>query len=132
MDVIVIDSSAMVEVLIGEIDTTRRLGDRTLAAPHLIDAEVGHVLRRKALITGELPAETAAQALDVFTATEIVRYDHLDLMGRAWELRHNLSVYDALYVALAEMLEAPLVTIDTRLAGAPGVEAVVEVLPMGA
>jgi predicted nucleic acid-binding protein len=129
---IVIDSSVMVEVLVGEIDTTRRLVNTPLAAPQLLDAEVGHALRRKALVTKELSAEVAARALDDFAATAVIRYDHADLMARAWELRHNLSFYDGLYVALAEMLEAPLVTIDVRLAGAPGVEALVEVLPMGA
>lgn len=131
-EMIVIDSSAMVEVLVGEIDTTRRLVDTTFAAPQLLDAEVGHALRRKVLVTKELALDVAAQALDDFAETNVVRYDHLDLIGRAWELRHNMSFYDGLYVALAELLEAPLVTIDIRLAGVPGVEAVVEVLPMGA
>jgi predicted nucleic acid-binding protein len=130
-EMLVIDSSAMVEVLVGEIDTTRRLADATLAAPELLDAEVGHTLRRKVLVTQELTPDVAVQALDDFAATNVMRYDHLDLMARAWELRHNLSFYDALYVALAELLEAPLVTIDARLAGAPGAGAVVEVLPMG-
>jgi predicted nucleic acid-binding protein len=131
-EVIVIDASAMVEVLVGEIDTTRRLVDVTLAAPELLDAEVGQTLRRKVLVTKELDAELAAQALDDLAATTLLRYDHADLVARAWELRHNLSFYDALYVALAELLEAPLVTVDARLAGAPGMEVAVEVLPMGA
>jgi predicted nucleic acid-binding protein len=129
---VVIDASAMVEVLVGGIDTTSRLVDAALAAPQLLDAEVGHTLRRKAVVTRELTADTAAQALLDFGATEILRCDHAMLVARAWDLRHNLSFYDGLYVALAEMLEVPLVTIDVRLAGAPGVDVPVEILPLGA
>jgi predicted nucleic acid-binding protein len=129
--VVVIDSSVIVEVLVGQVDFWR-LVDESLAAPQLIDAEVGHALRRKVLVTKELAPEIAVRALEDLTASEIHRYDHMALLSRAWQLRENVSFYDALYVALAEMLDVPLVTLDTRLAGAPGVEAVVEVLPMGA
>jgi predicted nucleic acid-binding protein len=129
--VIVIDSSVLVQVLVGKIDFSR-LADEALAAPHLLDAEFGHTLRRKVVVTKEISPEAASEALEDFTATEIHRYDHLELLGRAWQHRQNLSFYDALYVALAEMLDVPLVTLDAHIAGAPGVEAVVEILPMGA
>jgi predicted nucleic acid-binding protein len=130
--VIVVDSSVMIGVLGGKADTTRLLVDEALVAPQVLDAEVGHALRRKTMVTKELSLNTAVKALEVFTATEIRRYDHLDLMGRAWQLRENLSFYDALYVALAEMLEAPLVTVDARIAKAPGIPAIVQILPLGA
>lgn len=121
----------MIEVLVGKVDTSRLL-DETLAAPQLLDAEIGHVLRRKVLVTKELSPEVAVQALEDFTAVDVRRYEHVALMGRAWQLRDTVSFYDALYVALAEMLDVPLVTLDARLAGAPGVTALVEVLPLAA
>jgi predicted nucleic acid-binding protein len=130
--VIVIDSSAMVEVLLAEANIERLVADPAWAAPQLIDAEIGHVLRRKVLVTKEITPKVAVQAIEDYTALGITRYDHLELLGRAWQLHQNLSFYDALYVALAEMLDVPLVTVDSRIAGAPGVEAVVEILPMGA
>jgi predicted nucleic acid-binding protein len=130
--VIVVDSAAMVEALLGKVDITRLTADPAWAAPQLLDAEVGHALRRKALVTKELSPQDAVQALEEYTAFELTRYDHVELMGRAWQHCHNLSFYDALYVALAEMLDIPLVTVDARIAGAPGVRAIVEVLPIGA
>jgi predicted nucleic acid-binding protein len=129
--VIVIDSSTIIQLLVGRVDI-RRLMDETLVAPHLIDAEIGHGLRRMVLITKELSVGDAVQAIEEYTAFDLRRYGHLELMGRALQLRDNLSFYDALYVSLAEMLDVPLVTLDARIAGAPGVEAIVEVLPMGA
>lgn len=128
---IVVDSSTIIQLLVGKVDI-RRLIDETLVAPHLIDAEVGHGLRRMVLVTKELSPGDAVQAIEEYTAFDVRRYDHLELMRRALQLRDNLSFYDALYVSLAEMLDVPLVTLDARIAGAPGVEAIVEVLPMGA
>ena len=74
-------------------------------------------------------ADSAGRALSDLAALEVERFSHVRLLTRVWELRDNLTVYDALYVALAETLEAPLVTLDARMALARGTTAVIEVLP---
>jgi predicted nucleic acid-binding protein len=98
-----------------------------LWAPHLIDAEVGHSLRRRAAAHG-LPDDHAAAALRELVALRLRRVVHTGLVERAWSLRHNLSFYDGLYVALAEQLGVPLLTLDVRLAKAVPAVARVEVL----
>jgi predicted nucleic acid-binding protein len=128
----VVDASALVGYLAGgehaDVVRARLLGHvESLWAPHLIDAEVGHVLRR-AVRVGELQATTARAALEDLADLPMRRAAHVGLLGRAWALRRNVSFYDALYVALAEVLDLPLVTLDGRLAGAPGVRAEIEVL----
>jgi predicted nucleic acid-binding protein len=128
--VIVVDASALIDALVGEGRATGRLAGEELAAPHLLDAEVGNVIRRKA-IAGELDPALGEQALADLAGLEILRYGHVRLLRRAWQLRDVLTVYDALYVALAETLEAPLVTLDARLAATPGTGAVVEVVAPG-
>ena len=124
---IVADASVLVEALVRRGPANDRLGSDDLAAPHLIDAEAGHALRRHVLI-GQIDADAGRQALAELGQIEIERYGHVGLAARAWELRNNLSYYDALYIALAESLDAPLVTLDARLAGARGVRSRVEVL----
>lgn len=99
----------------------------SLWAPHLIDAEVGHSLRRR-VAAGDLEADAATAALRDFTHMPLRRIDHLHLLDRAWSLRHNLSFYDGLYVALAEGLDIPLVTLDVRLARAAAGLTAAEVL----
>lgn len=94
-------------------------GGRSLWVPHLIDVEVGHALRRT-VAARKLPEERATVALDRLTGLPLRRIVHTGLLGRAWQLRHNVSFYDGIYVALAEMLAAPLVTLDRRLAKAVG------------
>lgn len=104
-----------------------RLADEDLAAPHLIDAEVGHALRGmvgRTVIDESLARGMLGDLADV----EIVRFGHTALLPRAWELRENLTIYDALYIALAEAMDVPLVTLDKGLAGVPGTSATVEVL----
>jgi predicted nucleic acid-binding protein len=128
---IVVDASAMVDSLVWPGAAAARLADEALCAPHLLDAEVGSSFRNLTL-SGEQSTERAGGLLDDFRSIEVLRYAHDSLVGRAWQLRANLTFYDALYVALAETLELPLVTLDRRLAGAPGVRAVVEALPPGA
>ncbi len=96
-------------------------------APHLVDAEVGHALRRTVL-AGELSADDARAALDDLADLPIRRAGHRGILGRAWELRSNLTFYDGLYVALAERVDLPLLTLDARLASAPGIRARVETL----
>jgi len=97
-----------------------------LHAPHLIDAEIAQVFRRLAS-TGHLPAGRASEAFEDLRALRLVRHSHLPLLDRVWALRANLSAYDGLYIALAESLESPLVTLDERLARAPGHTAAVRI-----
>lgn len=126
---IVVDASAVIEVLVGEPNETlaARLSEEAmLHAPHLLDTEVLHVLRRLEQ-RGELTPRRAAWARDLFEGLTIDRYPHHPLSARVWELRPVLSAYDATYVALAEALEATLVTTDGRLVRASGVQAAVEV-----
>ncbi len=91
-----------------------------LHAPHLLPAEVTNVLRRAVSVNPALRA-TAQQGLADLAELGIAFHDFLPFRSRVWELRHNLSSYDAWYVALAEALDAPLVTLDHRLAHAPGI-----------
>lgn len=123
----VVDAGVIVEMLVGDLDPAR-LGDEGLAAPHLIDSEVTHVLR--GLVRRALRDERqAAAAMDGFTQLSLTRYPAAWLRPRMWELRHNLSAYDATYVALAEMTDATeLLTTDARLARAPGPRCVIRLL----
>lgn len=128
----VVDASVLAEYL-GEAERAE-LARRCLVAnrarlwaPHLVEAEVGHALRR-GVRRGEIGVDAAREALDDLIAMPLRRVGHRQLIPRAWELRENVSFYDALYVALAELLEEPLITFDGRLAGASGVRAEVEVL----
>lgn len=98
-----------------------------LWAPHLIDAEVGHTLRRLAR-RGEIPPDAGRNALHDLNDLRLERVPHVALLGRAWDLRDSLSFYDGLYVALAEELDLPLLTLDARMARAHGHRARVEVL----
>ncbi len=93
--------------------------------PHLLDVEVLNVLRHQTL-RGVLAEERGATALQDLENINMTRYPHAPLLGRIWNLRKNVTAYDAAYVALAEALDAPLVTRDARLAQAPGHRAMVE------
>ena len=126
---LVVDTSAVIAALAGRPPNDevvdRMGGDGDLAAPHLLDVEFLHALRR--LVLGrQLGEDRAADARDDFAALAIARYEHTLVADRVWELRHSLTAYDATFVALAELLEAPLVTCDARLARAPGHSAMVE------
>jgi predicted nucleic acid-binding protein len=125
--VIVVDSSAVVEVLLGNPAAALRLTEEKLAAPHLIDPEVGNALRRR-MLAGQIDAERFRAALGDFAALEIERHPHGTLLDRAWELRDNVTFYDAMYVALAETLDTTLVTLDGRLRNAPGIRCGIEVI----
>jgi len=130
--VIVVDASAALELVLGTPRGQRLVGrffapGETLHAPHLIDLEVAQVLRRYASL-GEVSAERGRQALADLADLPLSRYPHTVLLPRVWELRHNATAYDAAYLALAEALDAPLVTADARLASAPGHSARVEVI----
>lgn len=129
---IVVDASALLDVLLNTISADR-VSDQlfgsgeTLHVPHLIDLEVAQVLRRYAA-SGALTADRGVEALRDLTDFPLIRYPHDLLLPRIWELRHNLTAYDAAYVTLAETLEAPLVTRDAALAAARGHAATVELL----
>ena len=128
---IVVDASAVLELLL-RTDKVPRLEERLLArgeslhAPHLLDLEVAQVLRRHAA-AGDLSPERGREALADLVDLPVHRYPHDVLLPRIWELRKNVTAYDAAYLALAEVLIAPLVTCDARLASAPGHTAAVVV-----
>jgi predicted nucleic acid-binding protein len=88
-----------------------------LHAPHLIDLEVAQVLRRY-VRSGATSAERGAEALSDLVDFPLTRYPHHVLLTRIWQMRHGLTAYDAAYLALAEALDAPLVTRDRALARA--------------
>lgn len=120
---IVVDASALLEVLL-QTDAaaaieTRLFSGETLHAPHLLDLEVAQVLRRYERV-GELSAPRAREALEDLRAFRIERYPHHLFLDRVWSLRANVTAYDACYLALAEALDAPLITRDRRLARAAG------------
>lgn len=128
----VVDASAMVEMLLGTVVggscRERLLRDgEDLCAPHLMDVEVAQVLRRFAMMR-EITPDRGAEALADLEDLSVTRYPHGPLLGRAWDLRGSASVYDAVYLALAEALEAPLVTCDERIARVHGHRVPVEVL----
>jgi len=130
--VIVVDTSALIEVLLrtsGAASVEARLfaTGETLHAPHLIDVETTQVIRRYAA-GGEIDGVRGQAALDDLTDFPLRRYPHDFLLSRVWALRHNLTAYDAVYVALAEALDATLLTRDRRLAAASGHRARVEVV----
>ena len=128
----VLDASVVVEFLtegrhFEAASALLRAEARTLKAPHLLDAEVGHALRR-VVSRGELRATAGQAALGDLAELPLLRVAHTSLLERAWALRANLTFYDGLYVALAERFDEPLITLDARLAGAPGLRADVIVL----
>ncbi len=101
--------------------------EETLHAPHLIDLEVAQVLGRYCA-SGELDAERGEQALTDLADLPLTRYPHDLFLPRIWELRRHVTAYDAAYLALAEALPAPLLTLDARLAALADLEALVECL----
>ena len=131
---IVADASVVVELLAYPrsptgLDLGRRIEqEEELHSPYLVEAEVGQVLRRLTL-RGEVAAPRAEVSLGHLANLPIRRYAHGWLLPRAFELRDNVTVYDGLYLALAEALDAPLLTTDGALANVPGCHARVEILP---
>lgn len=124
---IVVDASALLEVLLRTpaadvVEDRLFAGGQTLHAPHLLDVEAAQVIRRYAA-NGEIDAERGRLALDDLADFPLRRYPHDFLLPRIWSLRNNLTAYDAVYVTLAEALDAPLLTRDRRLAASPGHQA---------
>lgn len=132
---LVVDTSAVLEALAATPPSTalteRLSADGDLHAPHLLDVEVLHALLGMS-IRGEISDERAADARSDYGDLALVRYSHAPLADRIWELRDNMTAYDAAFVALAELVEAPLVTCDGRMAAAPGHRARIELFEVGA
>jgi predicted nucleic acid-binding protein len=120
---LVIDGSVVVAAL---VDSGRDggwaaavIGSDELVAPHLMPFEAANILRRAAL-AGDITADSASLAHGDLLELRVELWPHAPLAERCWQLRDNVTTYDAAYVALAEVLDAPLVTLDQRLASAPG------------
>jgi predicted nucleic acid-binding protein len=130
--VIVIDASTALEVLL-QTPAAARIEERlfrtgeSLHAPHLIDLEIAQVLRRY-ISARQITSTRGNEALEDWQAFTVHRYAHEPLITRIWELRNNVTAYDAAYLALAEALQAPVLTRDSRLAGSSGHVAVIELL----
>lgn len=125
---IVVDASVLASALVVDGPAVRRIAEEELHAPHLVDAEVAHALRGQCL-GGRLDGTIATAAVRSLGELDLTRHAHPLLLERAWALRENLTVHDALYVALAEGLDTVLVTADARIARCPGLRTSVEVLP---
>jgi predicted nucleic acid-binding protein len=128
---IVVDSSALVHAFTAKHPSPRlvaRLRTDALHAPHLIDAEFTHAVRGLT-IGAKISNERAEGARALFAATRMSRYELDHLNDRVWSLRHNMTAYDAYYVALAEALDCQLVTSDGKLAAAFGHNADIQVYP---
>ncbi|KAA2258757.1 type II toxin-antitoxin system VapC family toxin [Solihabitans fulvus] len=128
----VVDAAAAIGALSGKdavgIALRKRIAEATCHAPHLIDAEVGHVLRRRER-RGEITEEVALTGLRALPELIDHRYPHAGrLSEHAWDLRHTITFYDGLYVALAAALKVPLLTSDVRLSNAPGLSCRVELV----
>lgn len=129
---IVLDASAALELLLNlprGAEVRRRVADPAVQmhAPHLLPIEVLQVLRRR-VAAGMTTADEASAGLEGLTELDIEYHDHLFLSRRVWSLRENLTAYDAAYVALAELLDAVLITADAKLARAPGHRARIDLL----
>ena len=127
----VLDASAVVELVLGTrsgMEILKRISDPQLSlhSPELVDIEVLHALRRYEL-TDIVPPDRIAHAIDNLSDLDLRRHPHGPLLPRIWSWRYNLTSYDAAYVSLAEVLDAPLLTTDARLAGAPRLPVAVEV-----
>ena len=129
---IVLDASAILELLLAtpvgrQLAESLRSPRESLCAPHLVDVEVTQAVRRYVLV-GAISVERGRLAIQHLAELDLHRFAHPPLLPRIWALRENLTAYDATYVALAEILEATLVTSDRRLAAAPGVLANIDLI----
>jgi predicted nucleic acid-binding protein len=130
--VIVVDASVIVAALVDDSDEGVRLrrrldAEEVVCAPEIVDLEVANAWRRDLRI-GRLDEGRCQRALDDLTKIHMARMPHRPLMSRVWELRYNLTPYDAAYVALAEALGVTLLTVDGRSTRAPSLRCAVELL----
>ena len=125
---IVVDASAALAALLNDGPARRRLATDDLHVPHLADPEVASGLRRL-VQAGQISAEDGWRALDIWRRLALTRHPIPGLLKRIWELRDNVSAYDASYIALAESLDCELVTADGRLSRATGIQCPVTVIP---
>lgn len=121
---IVVDASALLEFLLqtsrgARVEARLFRDEDEFHSPHLVDVEVTQGLRRL-VRAGEVSPDRAVDAIADLADLDLHRHPHLDLLSRAWKLRENVTAYDAMYVALAEALDASIVTCDAPLAKAPG------------
>jgi len=126
--VIVADASTVVSALFSDGMAREIVQREQVQAPHLIDSEVAHVLRAR-VRRQVIDATTGWDLLHRFRWMAITRHGTFAMLDRVWELRDNLTAYDAAYVALAEAIDCPLVTADARISRAPGLRCSVTVLP---
>jgi predicted nucleic acid-binding protein len=129
---LVLDASAALAAFLGTgvnsafIRVRIEAPGESLHAPHLLDVEMLHALRGLVL-RGDVSRARSEEVREDFASLRWSRYSHVAFLDRIWELKDNLTAYDAAYVALAETLSAPLITTDARLARASGIRAEVEV-----
>jgi predicted nucleic acid-binding protein len=130
--VIVTDASFLVVALADDgedgVEARSRLRGEELVGPHLLDVEVTSVLR-PSVAERNVTARRGYQALEDLADLDLERVSHTSLLSRVWDLRANYTAYDACYVALAELFQAPLLTCDAKLAAAPGARCAFEVFP---
>jgi predicted nucleic acid-binding protein len=130
--VLVVDASVLVYALIADDGAGERMrlrldAEATVCAPEVIDLEVANAWRRD-LLAGRIGEDRSRLALEDLAGLSLARMPHRPLMPRIWELRHNLTPYDAAYVALAESLNATLLTVDGRSTRAPSLRCEVELI----
>jgi predicted nucleic acid-binding protein len=126
--VIVADASAAVSALLNSGAARDLLASERVHVPHLVDVEVTSALRRSAA-AGRMTAAQGSAALGTWRRLGVTRHAVTGLLDRIWELRENVTSYDATYVALAEALDCPVVTADGRLGRAPGLRCPVTIVP---
>lgn len=125
---IVVDASTVLSALLNAGEARRLLAREQLHAPHLVDSEIASVLRRQ-VAAGRVHADAGWAALETWRRMGVTRHATTALLERVWQLRDNLSAYDAGYVALAESLGCALATADARISRAPGVSCSIVVVP---
>jgi predicted nucleic acid-binding protein len=125
---IVVDASAAVSALLNAGEARATLADESVHVPQLIDSEVAHALRRQ-VIKRSLSPDDGWAALDTWRRLGVIRHPIAGLLDRVWELRENVSAYDASYLALAEALGCALLTVDARLSRVPSLRCAVTTVP---